>query len=369
MIQEVSINKYLHVKHKINRRLALLYNTGKLLFLTFLHPQRFMTVVGREAEYKSLHYKLTKFITDEINTTIYISGVPGSGKTHTIKQLIKDLKLEIVYVNAGQLKLKTHIFREIYKNLNCEKSKSQTFFTALRLHLQNCDTPHIFIIDEIDLLSSRNQNILYNLTDLMHVENSKLLLICISNTMNLPEKLFESKVCSRIGKNRVDFKPYTHTKLKKLIYNEYKDLNATDLEILTRRIASVCGDVRKVFSLIADKNYKQGINKLINEFMSPLSFKLLPNLSKYQKIVLNVICNNYDNLVPRILYQNFSIFCKTYSFLIIDFYDFINILDKLKLYGIIKYEGYNDKMLLLLDIEDIKSILKTDKDFNFLNSH
>ena len=127
--------------------------------------------------------------------------------------------------------------------------------------------------------------------------------------------------------------------------------------------------MRKVFSLIADKNYKQGINKLINEFMSPLSFKLLPNLSKYQKIVLNVICNNYDNLVPRILYQNFSIFCKTYSFLIIDFYDFINILDKLKLYGIIKYEGYNDKMLLLLDIEDIKSILKTDKDFNFLNSH
>lgn len=63
------------------------------------------------------------------------------------------------------------------------------------------------MIDELDALVTKKQTLLYNLFDWPCHQHSRLLVIAIANTMDLPEKL-QSKIASRIGNNRLVYEPY-----------------------------------------------------------------------------------------------------------------------------------------------------------------
>ncbi|KAK6089889.1 hypothetical protein P3W45_001092 [Vairimorpha bombi] len=323
-----------------------------------------MTVIGRENEYKLLKLKIQKFIKDETNTTIYISGVPGSGKTYTLTNIFIDLSIDFIYINAGHLKLKNSIYRTIFEKISCEKTKTQSYISSLHNHFEKCAGSHIIVIDEIDLLINKTQNILYNLFDLAYLDQSKVLLILISNTMNLPEQTFESKICSRIGKNRVDFKPYTHTQIKKILKasENFKE-NDTNNELISRRVASVCGDMRKALNLVDKVSNDTVISNIFSEMFEPLSLKFLPNLSRYQKLLLFVVCNTTDHKVESI-YKTFKTHCNAWNIRNLDFYEFISVLNKLKSYGIISYRNFKDKIGFNLFVEDVEKSLKNDKYFN-----
>jgi Cdc6-related protein, AAA superfamily ATPase len=71
----------------------------------------------------------------------------------------------------------------------------------------------ILLVDEIDYLVTEKQTILYNLFDwpLAGYENksdAQLIVIGISNTLNLPERL-HPRLVSRIGKQRCIYQSYT----------------------------------------------------------------------------------------------------------------------------------------------------------------
>jgi origin recognition complex subunit 1 len=65
----------------------------------------------------------------------------------------------------------------------------------------------VILIDELDALVTSKQTLLYNLFDWPCHQNSRLLVISIANTMDLPERLQE-KIKSFIGKNRLVYDPY-----------------------------------------------------------------------------------------------------------------------------------------------------------------
>lgn len=75
--------------------------------------------------------------------------------------------------------------------------------------LPDVTKPHIMVIDEVDFLMTRDQSILYNLFDWVYHSTSKIGLIIIANTMDFPEQL-SGKVNSRMGNNRLIFKPYNY---------------------------------------------------------------------------------------------------------------------------------------------------------------
>jgi len=56
----------------------------------------------------------------------------------------------------------------------------------------------VFMLDELDLLVTKKQRVLYNFFDWSSQVNSKLVVVGISNTVNLPESL-PAKVYSRMG--------------------------------------------------------------------------------------------------------------------------------------------------------------------------
>ena len=65
----------------------------------------------------------------------------------------------------------------------------------------------LLLVDELDALVTKKQTLLYNLFDWPSHPGSRLLIISIANTMDLPERL-SAKISSRIGKQRIVYEPY-----------------------------------------------------------------------------------------------------------------------------------------------------------------
>lgn len=57
---------------------------------------------------------------------------------------------------------------------------------------------HFLDFYQLDLLWTRKQSILYNLFDWPSHSSSKLIVLAIANTMNLPERLMMGRVSSRM---------------------------------------------------------------------------------------------------------------------------------------------------------------------------
>ena len=51
------------------------------------------------------------------------------------------------------------------------------------------NVPTVFILDELDMLVQRKQSVLYNIFNWSNREGANLILLCISNRMNLPDEV------------------------------------------------------------------------------------------------------------------------------------------------------------------------------------
>jgi len=105
----------------------------------------------------------------------------------------------------------------------------------------------VVLIDELDALVTKKQNLLYNLFDWPCHQNSKLLVIAIANTMDLPER-FQSKIKSRIGDNRLVYEPYNLDQIKEILLSRTKDsplFEHNALELVARKVSNYSGDIRR----------------------------------------------------------------------------------------------------------------------------
>lgn len=75
------------------------------------------------------------------------------------------------------------------------------------------DKSHVIVIDEVDFLITKDQQIFYNLFEWVSNVTSKLGLVIIANTMDFPERL-SGKINSRMGNHRLVFKPYSYSQIK-----------------------------------------------------------------------------------------------------------------------------------------------------------
>jgi len=92
-----------------------------------------------------------------------------------------------------------------------------TFFQNLPYFRSKPEVSTLLVIDELDLLQTKRQDVLYQIFDWPQNEDSKLVIIGIANTLDLPERLQSARVASRIGHARLQFKPYTKKQLGKIL--------------------------------------------------------------------------------------------------------------------------------------------------------
>ncbi|KAL3838204.1 hypothetical protein ACJIZ3_022795 [Penstemon smallii] len=199
---------------------------------------------------------------------LYVYGVPGTGKTMSVLASMRNLKSEVdaghlrpycfVEINGLKLASPENIYSVIYEGLTGHRvgwKKALHFlnerFSDENKHGKEDRKPCILLIDELDLLVTRNQAVLYNILDWPTKPNSKLIVIGIANTMDLPEKLLP-RISSRMGIQRLCFGPYNYQQLQEIISSRLKGIDAFDklaIEFASRKVASVSGDARRALEI------------------------------------------------------------------------------------------------------------------------
>uniref|UniRef100_A0AC35FIB7 Origin recognition complex subunit 1 n=1 Tax=Panagrolaimus sp. PS1159 TaxID=55785 RepID=A0AC35FIB7_9BILA len=200
------------------------------------------------------------------NRSIYISGVPGTGKTACVTKVIQKLQLQkkpvfkftYVYVNGLELVKPQHVFSEIYNNIypSSRPVASKTARDKLSKIFRFNDSkrlPILLVVDELDMLCTKSQDVVYDIFDWASTEEARFSVIAIANTLDLPERVLKQRVSSRMGYTRLTFQPYNHEEIISILDHRVKNseiLCKKAFGFISRKVAAVSGDLRKALEFI-----------------------------------------------------------------------------------------------------------------------
>ncbi|CAG9330051.1 unnamed protein product [Blepharisma stoltei] len=271
-------------------------------------------LVGREKEVE----EITEFITTSIKlfgskNSLYICGAPGTGKTATFLYVINFLennpeyseKFQFVYINCMKLKSPKEIYTVLCHEIFGSQRSNKKSIEKLSDYFKNEKKEHLIVLllDEIDALLNRKQDVIYNILNWSTLRNSNLITASIANTMNLADEFFH-KIKSRMGQKQLVFAPYTRNELDSIVKKRLVDTEVFSKEAIlfaAAKVASYSGDARKIFQVckraafIANEQ-KQPIVKMEHIqiaskqlLASPIS-QMISQLPFYLKLFLITLC-------------------------------------------------------------------------------
>ncbi|KAJ3413620.1 Origin recognition complex, subunit 1 [Chytridiales sp. JEL 0842] len=219
----------------------------------------------RENELESIYTHLYSSIDNGGGECIYISGVPGTGKTASVRQVVRTLQNDVesgslqdfqfIEVNGMKVTDPSQVYSTFWAALNPDSPKVSPLHAASLLTqffknpTPNRSTkPIVFLIDELDLLVTKKQTVIYNLFDWPRTPSSPLIVVAIANTMDLPERMFTHKINSRVGAKRINFNAYGVNELKEIIKSRLMETGVVSddaIEFCARKVAGMSGDARR----------------------------------------------------------------------------------------------------------------------------
>lgn len=226
----------------------------------------------REDEFFQLYHGLETSIKSQRGSCIYVSGTPGVGKTATIREVIKQLSAKLTIENDGNKLFKfleinglklikpQQAYEELWKKISGKSASTSNSLNFLQQHFEDDDAvddgrlPLVVLLDELDQIVTKNQAVMYNFFNWPTYQNSKLIVVAVANTMDLPERLLTNKISSRLGLSRIQFTSYSYNQLSEIIKHRLEELSKTDdnliiakdaIEFASRKVASVSGDARR----------------------------------------------------------------------------------------------------------------------------
>ena len=85
---------------------------------------------------------------------------------------------------------------------------------------------------------------MYNIFEWPTHKRSKLVVLAVANTMDLPERMMMNRVSSRLGLTRMTFQPYTFKELEEIILSRIRGTDAFEddaLQLVARKVGiSTC---------------------------------------------------------------------------------------------------------------------------------
>jgi len=230
---------------------------------------------GRESEQAGIEH----FLHDAVSTggrsqVLYVSGMPGTGKTASVLEVVARLekasetgrlpKFTFLHVNGMCSSTPMSIFSDILQQLEAHRqgsargamsgSRAYDELTSLFSGRSLGEETIVLLIDEIDSLVTQGQTVLYQLFDWMSLPNARLALVSIANTMDLPERLLP-RISSRLAVVPVNFAAYDRPQLRQIMTYRLWLARAEGaftkdaLEICAARVAAASGDARKALQV------------------------------------------------------------------------------------------------------------------------
>ncbi|MBN3276148.1 ORC1 protein, partial [Polyodon spathula] len=219
----------------------------------------------REQEFQDIFNFVESKVVDGTGGCMYISGVPGTGKTATVHEVIRCLQHAaeqdelpsfcFIEINGMKMTEPHQAYVQILQMLTGQKATAEHAATLLE---KRFSTPApkrettVLLVDELDLLWTRKQNVMYNLFDWPTHRQAKLVVLAIANTMDLPERIMINRVASRLGLTRMSFQPYSYKQLQQIITSRLNRVRAFEddaLQLVSRKVAALSGDARRCLDI------------------------------------------------------------------------------------------------------------------------
>ncbi|XP_060087799.1 origin recognition complex subunit 1 [Heteronotia binoei] len=219
----------------------------------------------REKEFQDVYNFIESKLIDGTGGCMYISGVPGTGKTATVHEVIHCLQqaakndelppFQFIEINGMKLTEPQQAYVQILKLLTNQKATA-THAAVLLEKMFYKPSPKrkttVLVVDELDLLWTQKQNVMYNLFDWPTQKGSKLIVLAIANTMDLPERIMMNRVASRLGLTRMSFQPYTYKELQQIVSSRMAQVKAFEedaIQLVSRKVAALSGDARRCLDI------------------------------------------------------------------------------------------------------------------------
>jgi origin recognition complex subunit 1 len=169
----------------------------------------------REEEFSTVYSHLEAAITEGSGSCIYISGTPGTGKTATVREVVAQLHASVqaeelddfIFVEINGMKVTDphQSYSLLWQALRGDRVSPSH---ALELLEREFSTPSprrvpcVVLMDELDQLVTKNQSVMYNFFNWPGLRHSRLIVLAVANTMDLPERTLSNKISSRLGTYR-----------------------------------------------------------------------------------------------------------------------------------------------------------------------
>ncbi|KAI8349375.1 P-loop containing nucleoside triphosphate hydrolase protein [Mortierella sp. GBAus27b] len=297
----------------------------------FEHARRLLHVKAvpdslpcREDEFLEIQGYLENAIEEGTGSCIYISGVPGTGKTATVHEVVRSLQaksaegelsdFQFVEINGMKVTEPTYAYVLLWKALSGQKATANHALQLLEKQFSAPGPkrpPCVVLMDELDLLVTAKQTVMYNFFEWPSWLHSRLIVVAVANTMDLPERMLSNKISSRLGLTRINFQPYTYQQLVKIVESRLKDIKAfrkEAIEFAARKVGAVSGDARRALDIcrraveIVETNTQKKqvtiriVDQAIKEMFASPNVRLIQTASLHQKMFLVALTSRLRRL-------------------------------------------------------------------------
>ncbi|KAI9595307.1 P-loop containing nucleoside triphosphate hydrolase protein [Syncephalis fuscata] len=240
----------------------------------------------------------TKIIGRVEERALYISGQPGTGKTALLTEIVKEMDQEMttttkqqgmrkIYLNCMSLVDPKDVYRRLLESLpnSCVGNgiSLDDPVQAMRQIVlgERRKTLIVVILDEIDHLLTKDQNVLYRLFEWAAQPNAHLVLVGIANALDLTERFLPLLCAKNCEPQLLNFNPYSVNDIIGILNERLQEatqstdktateksdksllIQRTAIELCARKVASATGDLRKAMDV-----FRQAIELAEHDYMT-----------------------------------------------------------------------------------------------------
>ncbi|KAI9020179.1 P-loop containing nucleoside triphosphate hydrolase protein [Phycomyces nitens] len=228
---------------------------------------------------------------------LYVSGSPGTGKTAMLTEIIRvteDIvelqthQVNVVMVNCMSVGDPKAIYTKIVTELKGPGSKPNPDMDPVQeaemMLNGKSDVLNVVVLDEIDHLITKDQDVLYKVFEWAYIPTSRLVLVGIANALDLTDRILPRLRAKNCEPQLLNFNPYSVTeitsiikdRLYSLVENEDDPFGAAPtpnentplpliqpaaVELCARKVAASMGDLRTALDVC-----RQAIEMAENEW-------------------------------------------------------------------------------------------------------
>ncbi len=280
----------------------------------------------RENEINSLVYALKPLSEGGKATNIFVYGVPGTGKTVTLKYVMDQLKeyssrVKPVYFNCfgfnSRQAVLAELTRVVERPVPARGMSTNELYAKVLEGLKFAKFVPVLVFDEFDQLLNHDGNeLLYDILRIPEHERAAIPIILISNDPSIPSQL-DARVRSSFSPQSIEFSSYSPLQIKDILRERASQalvpnvLSPDVLGLIAAHAGKRGGDARVAIETLrkAARNAERENASEISEVHARAAFediessalqKAIPFLSEPHKQIIRAIFTLGGKNVPSI---------------------------------------------------------------------